>query len=191
MNKTRRVTMKKLFFYISVVVSFCIVFAPLAVMAEDMAALAKETEMAAAASASTKATSAMIIEKINAACALLSKEGRAGFRKFMGADSEFVFAGTYIWVHDMQGVMQMHPIKYKMVGKQLIGLKDRSGKLFFVDMNKVAKEQGAGWVDYMWPKPGEKKASKKVSYIKKCSVDGEDLVLGCGVYDLTIDDIKK
>lgn len=169
----------------------CLVLAFSAAQAEDMAALAKETEKAAAASASTKPTPEMIVEKVNKACSMLQKEGRKGFRKFMGADSEFIFAGTYIWIHDLQGVMQMHPIKYKMVGKQLIGLKDTNGKLFFVDMNKVAREKGAGWVDYMWPKPGEKKPSRKVSYIKKCTVDGEDLVLGCGVYDMTIDEIAK
>jgi len=84
----------------------------------------------------------------------------------------------------------MHPIKHKMEGKELIGLKDITGKRFFVEMTNIAKEKGSGWVDYMWPKPGEKNPSKKVSYIKKCVVDGEDLILGCGVYDMSDSEIQ-
>jgi hypothetical protein len=43
----------------------------------------------------------------------------------------------------------------------------------------------------MWPKPGEKTPSLKVSYVKLVKVDGEDLVLGCGVYDLSPEEIQK
>jgi cytochrome c len=154
-------------------------------------ALAKETEDACAASAKDKPTPEMIIKKIDEACKLLEKEGKASFPKFKGKDSQFIFAGTYIWIHDMEGVMQMHPVKYKMEGKHLIGLKDINGKLFFTEMNKIAREKGSGWVAYMWPKPGEKDPSKKVSYVKLCKIDGVDMVAGCGVYDLSDEVVKK
>ncbi|MGA7642304.1 MAG: cache domain-containing protein [Syntrophobacteraceae bacterium] len=111
--------------------------------------------------------------------------------KFRGKDSEFIFAGTYVWIHDMSGTMRVHPIKYKMEGQKLIDLKDSNGKLFFTAMNEVAKTKGSGWVDYMWPKPGEKTPSLKVSYVKVVKVDGEDLVLGCGVYDMPPEEIQK
>ncbi|RJP80286.1 MAG: hypothetical protein C4522_08200 [Desulfobacteraceae bacterium] len=159
--------------------------------ATDLEALSAEGEAAAAASASVKATPQMIMDKVDRACGLLSKEGKSAFMKFKGKDSEFIFAGTYIWIHDMKGVMQMHPIKHKMEGKELIGLKDVNGKRFFVEMNNVAKEKGSGWVDYMWPKPGEKSPSLKVSYIKKCVADGTELILGCGVYDMSMAEIEK
>ncbi|MFH0996881.1 MAG: cache domain-containing protein [Pseudomonadota bacterium] len=153
--------------------------------------LAKETEAACTATESTKPTPEMIMEKVNKACALLQKEGKAGFSKFSGKDSEFVFAGTYIWIHNMAGVMLMHPIKYKMNGQSLVDYKDTNGKRFFNEMNKTAKEKGSGWVDYMWPKPGVKEPSQKVSFVKLCNVQGEDLVVGCGVYDLPEADVKK
>ncbi len=153
--------------------------------------LAKESEAASEASASTKPTLQMLMDKVNKACVLLQKEGKAGFAKFRGKDSEFIFAGTYLWIHDMAGTMRMHPIKYKLEGQPLSDFKDANGKRFFNDMNKVAKEKGSGWVDYMWPKPGAKEPSLKVSYVKLCNVQGEDLVIGCGVYDLSEADIKK
>ena len=153
--------------------------------------LAKESEDACKATASTKPTPEMIVDKVEKACALLSKEGKAAFPKFKGKDSEFIFAGTYIWIHDTAGQMRMHPVMYKMEGKNYIDLKDVNGKLFFTMMNKIAKEKGSGWVDYMWPKPGEKDPSLKVSYVKLCKVEGEDLVLGCGVYDMSQADMQK
>lgn len=152
--------------------------------------LAKESEEFCMSTASTKPTPAMIIEKVNKAAALLEKEGKAAFPKFKGKDSEFIFAGTYIWIHDETGLMRMHPIKYKMEGQNYIDLKDSNGKLFFVSMNELAKAKGSGWVEYMWPKPGEKNISKKISYVKLVKVDGEAMVVGCGVYDMNEADIK-
>jgi cytochrome c len=153
--------------------------------------LAKESEQACVASASVKPTPQMIIDKVNEAAALLEKEGKAAFPKFQGKDSKLIFAGTYIWVHDLSGIMLMHPIVYKLEGKSIIDFKDPNGKLFFTDMNEVAKAKGAGWVDYLWPKPGDKKPVLKVSYVKLAKADGGDLVVGCGVYDMSPEDVQK
>ena len=153
--------------------------------------LAKESEAACAASASTKPTPQMIVDKVEKAAALVQKEGKDAYPKFKGKDSEFIFAGTYIWINDSAGVMRMHPIKHKMEGQNYIDLKDVNGKLFFTAMIDVAKAKGSGWVEYMWPKPGEKTPSKKISYVKLVKVGGEELVLGCGVYDMPQADAEK
>ena len=49
--------------------------------------LAKESEEACTASEKTKPTVQMIIDKVNKACELLAKEGKAAFPKFKGKDS--------------------------------------------------------------------------------------------------------
>ncbi len=153
--------------------------------------LAKETEAAAVKTEITRATSDMIIERVKAACALLEKEGKASFQKFKGKNSKFIFAGTYIWIHDLKGVMRMHPIKSDLEGKNQLDWQDSHGRLIFVEFNQVAKEKGAGWVDYWWPKPGEQGPSHKVSYVKLCRIDGEDMVVGSGIYDLPDAEINK
>ncbi|MEM5786747.1 MAG: cache domain-containing protein [Syntrophobacteraceae bacterium] len=153
--------------------------------------LAKESEAFCATTASTKPTPGLIVEKVEKAAALVQKDGKNAFSKFKGKDSEFIFAGTYIWIHDGSGTMMMHPIKYKMEGQNYIDLKDTNGKLFFTSMNEIAKAKGSGWVDYMWPKPGEKSLSQKVSYVKLVKVGGEDLILGCGVYDMSAADLQQ
>jgi len=43
----------------------------------------------------------------------------------------------------------------------------------------------------MWPKPGEKERSLKVSYVHKTKCDGEEIVVGCGVYDMTMEEVRK
>ncbi len=177
-----------------VLVSLCMAFALQAavVLAQNNPEeLAKESEEFCLSTASTKPTPSMIIEKVNKAAALLEKEGKAAFPKFKGKESEFIFAGTYIWIHDEGAVMRMHPIKYKMEGQNYIDLKDSNGKLFFTAMNEVAKAKGAGWVEYMWPKPGEKTPARKVSYVKLVKVDGEPMIMGCGVYDMSEADIAS
>ncbi len=180
--------------YTVLIAVFCSVFlfgAIPALAQQSQEELAKESTAACVASESTKPTPQMVMDKVEKAAALLQKEGKAAFPKFKGKDSEFIFAGTYIWIHDMTGTMRMHPIMYKMEGKNYIDLKDATGKLFFTVMNEVAKTKGAGWVDYMWPKPGEKTPSLKVSYVKLVKADGEDLVVGCGIYDVPPEEVQK
>jgi|WetSurMetagenome_2_1015567.scaffolds.fasta_scaffold132140_2 cytochrome c len=170
----------------------CLGFGVMDALAEkSRVELAKESAAKAAATASTKATPELIIEKVNKACDVLAKDGQVGLAEFKGKDSEFIFAGTYMWVHDLKGVMIMHPIKPDLDGENLIEMKDPTGKAFFAEMNRVAKEKGAGWVDYMWPKPGEEKLSKKVSYVKLCDFQGQKVLVGCGIYDMPDADLQK
>lgn len=166
---------------------------PFALSAAEVSAedLAKESEAQCAATAVQKPTPQQIVQKVAEAVALLEKEGEAAFPKFKGKDSVFIFGGTYIWVHDQADCkMLMHPVKPKMVGKEYVGLKDKNGKAFFVEMNNIAAT-GGGWVDYFWPKPGEKEPSLKVSYVKPAKVGTRTLVVGCGVYDLTLEQVKQ
>lgn len=156
--------------------------------------LTKESIAACAASASTPATVQQIIEKVRAGAALLAKEGVAAYPKFRGTNSEFLFGGTYLWVHSADTVaMLMHPIKPKLEGKVLDGLRDKDGKFFFLEMNEKVKANanGEAWVQYAWPKPGTKEKSIKVSFVKAVVVDGKNLVVGCGIYDLTIEQVNE
>ncbi len=108
----------------------------------------------------------------------------ATFLKFQGKGSKFLFNGTYVWIHTLDdGVMPMHPMKYKPNGKSIVGLKDKKGKRFFSTMNALVKDKGAGWVEYYWPMPGCDQIVHKVSYVRCCkSADGINLVVGCGLY---------
>ena len=74
------------------------------------------------------------------------------------------YNGTeYFWVNDLQPKMVMHPIKPELDGTDLSENKDPNGKHLFVEMVGVVKAGGAGFVRYMWPKPGSANPVQKVS----------------------------
>ena len=90
----------------------------------------------------------------------------------------------YFWIHNLNNLMVMHPIKPDLEGKSLDQLKDKNGKFFFNEFNKVVNAQGAGFVDYLWPKPGSDEGVPKLSYVKGFAP--WNWVIGTGIY---IDDV--
>ena len=91
------------------------------------------------------------------------------------------YAGTeYFWVNDMAGVMLAHPVRPDLDGKNVLGIKDPNGFSIFPAFIETVKTKGAGWVPYMWPKPGAQQPVSKVSYVAGFAPWG--WVLGTGVY---------
>ena len=90
----------------------------------------------------------------------------------------------YFWINDLGDLMVMHPIKPELDGKKLDQLKDKNGKLLFVEFNSTVKAKGAGFVDYVWPKPGSEEAVPKISYVQGFTPWG--WVIGSGIY---VDDV--
>ncbi|MDY6879059.1 MAG: cache domain-containing protein [Thermodesulfobacteriota bacterium] len=124
------------------------------------------------------------------AMAVLESKGKAGIEDLKGSD--YVFGLVYPVVCDFQGQVVYHPIKPQLQGKaNLVGMKDKNGKLFVSEILNVAREEGSGWVDYVWPKPGEKKMSTKVSYVLRGKMDEEDIFIMVGLYDFTKEECEK
>ena len=102
-------------------------------------------------------------------------------RRAMGVVRDMRYSGdNYIWINDMQPAMVMHPIKPALDGQDLSGFKDPNGKKLFVEMAKVCRADGQGFVGYMWPKPGKDKPVAKLSYVRLFKPWG--WVIGTGVY---------
>jgi cytochrome c len=62
----------------------------------------------------------------------------------------------------------------------LVRGKDLSELKFVSKMTTIAKEKGAGWIDYTWPKPGSEIPTPKRTYFMR--VPGEDFLIACGYY---------
>jgi methyl-accepting chemotaxis protein len=92
----------------------------------------------------------------------------------------------YFWINDLSPRMIMHPFKPELDGQDLSGNRDPDGKPIFVEFAKTCRESGQGFVDYMWPKPGETAPVPKVSFVKLFEPWG--WVIGSGIY---VDDIAK
>ncbi len=91
----------------------------------------------------------------------------------------------YFWINDMHPTMVMHAAKPEMKGQDLSGFKSPTGQLLFNDMVRVVKAEGAGFVSYLWPKPGSSSPVPKISYVKGFAPWG--WVIGSGVYVDNVD----
>jgi methyl-accepting chemotaxis protein len=92
----------------------------------------------------------------------------------------------YFWVNDMAPKTLMHPIKPELEGKDMSALKDPNGKFLFNEFVTVVKKDGKGFVDYYWPKPGEKDPVAKISYVMGFAPWG--WIVGSGIY---LDDVNR
>ncbi|MGV8891815.1 MAG: methyl-accepting chemotaxis protein [Burkholderiaceae bacterium] len=91
----------------------------------------------------------------------------------------------YFFITDMQPRALMHPIDPALDGKDMSDIQDPTGKHLFVEFVNTVKAGGAGFVPYMWPKPGSDQPVQKVSYVKGFSPWG--WLIGSGVYVDTVE----
>ena len=91
---------------------------------------------------------------------------------------------NYYWINDMTPTMIMHPLSPKMEGQNIGDKADPDGVRLFSEMVKVCRENGKGFVPYMWPKPGFQEPKAKISYVMLYKPWG--WIVGSGIY---VDDV--
>ena len=137
------------------------------------------------------ATPQDVIQKVKQAASYLAKEKEAGLETFKQKQSDYVWADTYVFVADcVQKKCAAHPMNPKLIGMDLSSIKDPTGKV----IGPLFCEDHGGkgyWVEYQWPKPGEDKPSRKLTYVEP--VPGTPYTVGAGVYDDTrsLADLEK
>ncbi|WP_332672754.1 methyl-accepting chemotaxis protein [Aromatoleum sp.] len=94
--------------------------------------------------------------------------------------------GEYFFVTDTHARTLMHPIRPELDGKDMSDVADPNGKRLFVEFADVATRAGAGFVDYLWPKPGSADPQPKISYVK--AFTPWNWVIGSGVYVNDVDE---
>ena len=92
----------------------------------------------------------------------------------------------YFWINNLEPRMIMHPTLPALDGHNLTDYKDQNGVPLFRNFVEVAKKRGGGFVEYMWPKPGEKAQVSKISYVKLFEPWG--WIIGSGIY---LDDVSS
>ena len=139
-----------------------------------------------------KATAQEVVEKVRQAANTLSQSGEAGLAQFDKKESPWVWKDTYIFVFDcVKATVAAHPIRPDLIGKDTTGLRGTKGTEFFPKLCQATKTPSGVWVEYWWPKPGEKQGSRKVSYALKAG--DTPYVVGAGIYDdkTTIAELEK
>jgi cytochrome c len=99
---------------------------------------------------------------------------------FTAKDTGWQSKDLYVFAITYDGDVQAHGANKALVGKNLLVLKDPSGKSFIKEFAEIAKSKGSGWVDYQFSDPQTKKNLPKTSYIIKWPAG--DGYVGVGVY---------
>ncbi len=93
----------------------------------------------------------------------------------------------YIWIHDTNHTLLMHPFRKEAIGQNEKELQDLKGNYINKIMTQTALNNKEGaFFDYYWYKPNSTVAVKKVSFVKH--IPGWDWIIGTGVY---LDDIES
>ena len=94
------------------------------------------------------------------------------------ANAEFHHQDLYLTVYQLDGTVKAHGANAKMIGKNLIELKDIDGKAFVKERVDMAKTNATFWQDYKFTNPETKKIEPKTMYCEKL----EDTVVCGGIY---------
>ena len=125
---------------------------------------------------------AFVVHAVQDAVGQIEKHGTAAFPRFHDPTGPFIVKDAYIFVFDMKGIDLVNPGFPNLEGRQLMDLKDAHGKQLIREMFEVVQTSDSGWVDYMWPRPGESVATQKSAYVGKAKLGDQWVLVGCGVY---------
>jgi len=133
-----------------------------------------------------------LISIVNEASQLIEKKGEAAFEDFKKKESKWLHDDTYIFVIDTKGFVYVNPQRPELENTNHINLKDLMGKPFIQSFIKkvTSGSKTAGWVHYVWYKPGEENPMWKTSYVKLVKApSGKDYIVGSGLYDMKMERI--
>lgn len=124
----------------------------------------------------------LVVDQVEDAIALIRSEGKErAFATFLDKAGGLLFASAYVFVIDAGGILRVNNAFPENVGRDVRELADIDGKRFVREMMRVSPGDSA-WVHYKWPKPGDQRPSAKSSYVRRVEIDGEEWVVGAGVY---------
>ena len=123
-----------------------------------------------------------VVDAVTNAVSEIARLGKDAFNLFRDPTGPFITKDAYIFVIDTNGFELVNPAFPNLEGRKLLDLKDTAGKYLNKEMIRLIQTKGSGWVDYMWPKPGESVSARKSAFVSKAMLGNQMLVVGCGVY---------
>jgi cytochrome c len=93
-----------------------------------------------------------------------------GYAEISTKGGQFTDRDLYLVVYGLDGKVLAHGANAKMVGKDLIGLKDIDGKEFVRERVELGKAKANFWQDYKFTNPESKKVEPKSMYCERLDV---------------------
>ena len=132
-----------------------------------------------ATAAESRATKEEAVAFVNRAVAYVKANGKdKALAEFNEPKGQFVDRELYIVVVDLQGTVLANGANRKLVGKNLLQVKDLDGKAFVKEEIEVATTKGSGWVEFRWNNPVTTKMEMRQLYLVK----NDDYLIGSGVF---------
>lgn len=135
--------------------------------------------MATAGAADGGATKEQAEAMVKKAVSYIKANGaEKAYPEFDKRDGSFILQDLYIVVYKIDGTVLSHGANAKMIGKNLIELKDIDGKAFIKERMDLAKAKATFWQEYKFTNPETKKIEPKLMYCERLQ---ETVVCG-GIY---------
>lgn len=100
-------------------------------------------------------------------------------RNFIHPIRFFPDASGYFFVFDTNGVCVAHAATPSLEGRDMSNFKDVKGFAVVEEMIKIS-EEGGGFIEYSWEKPGSDGYFQKLGYIE--AIPGTEFIIGSGIY---------
>lgn len=123
-----------------------------------------------------------VIDAVKNAVGQIETNREAAFRLFHDPKGPFIAKDAYIFVIDPNGIDLVNPAFPNLEGRNILDVKDTHGKKLIREMLNLVQTSGSGWVDYMWPKPGDSISTQKSTFVSKAKTGDSWVLVGCGVY---------
>jgi len=101
-----------------------------------------------------------------------------GYAEISNKKGQFEDRDLYLVVYGLDGMVHAHGANEKMIGKNLIDLKDVDGKEFVRERTELGKSKASFWQDYKFTDPVTKKVEPKQMYCERL----DDTVVCGGIY---------
>jgi hypothetical protein len=146
-----------------------------AIVATVFAMAGLGSALAADGGATTEEATAMVKKGV----AFIKTGGKdKGYAAISAKGGQFTDRDLYLVVYGLDGTVRAHGANEKMIGKNLLELKDVDGKAFVKERVELAVSKGSFWQDYKFTNPENKKIEPKSMYCEKL----DDTVVCGGIY---------
>ncbi len=143
------------------------------------AAVALCLSVTASAWANEHATKDEATAMVKKGVAFIKANGKdKGYAEISNKAGQFNDRDLYLVVYGLDGNVRAHGANERMIGKNLIDLKDIDGKAFVKERVDLAQSKGTFWQDYKFTNPVSKKVEPKSAYCEKL----DDAVVCGGIY---------
>lgn len=122
---------------------------------------------------------------VRRAADVVRERGGAGACEAL-AQPAWMSGDYYIFVNELDtNVAVCHPLRPDFVGQNQDNLRDANGRDVTREMRTAVTSAGSGWVDYVWPRPGQTNPIPKSAFVVRATgPDGKSYVVGSGGYGL-------